>query len=115
MRPSQGAAQEPKARPTDIDLTSRVRGLSNPSSLCSAARCLERSRGLRRSKQVRPGLCCPWDAAEARRRSGCSETLQGELERFSHFPSSGLIDAAKAIEDPRIAESVRWYEELYYF
>ena len=43
------------------------------------------------------------------------QAIIGDHNRFSHFPSNALLEAAKAIDDPAIAEWVSWYEELYYF
>ncbi|GAB4433734.1 MAG: hypothetical protein Kow0031_15350 [Anaerolineae bacterium] len=36
-------------------------------------------------------------------------------ERFFHFSSDKLVDAARHISDNRIAEWRQWYEELYYW
>ena len=46
---------------------------------------------------------------------GSFQELLGEPERFSHFPFSVLVEAAKATGDPQIAEWIAWYEGLYYF
>ena len=43
------------------------------------------------------------------------QAIVGNNDRFFHFPSSALVQAAKTIDDTSVAEWVSWYEELYYF
>ena len=42
------------------------------------------------------------------------QALVGNNNRFFHFPSSAVVQAARTIHDASLAEWVSWYEELYY-